>query len=85
MNAVWSLIWGNLAKSLVGISNILTIWEQGTALGAYVVESSSDDIKSSWSAKHAIRVMEDQTSIKEAEAKANEAQLLLRKKLGISI
>ena len=77
MNAVWSLIWSNLAKALMGVSNILTIWEQGTALGAYVVESSSDDIKSSWSAKHAIRVMEDQTSIKEAEAKANEARAKL--------
>ena len=77
MNAVWSLIWSNLAKSLMGVSNILTIWEQGTALGAYVVESSSDDIKSSWSAKHAIRVMEDQTSIKEAEAKASASRAAL--------
>ena len=77
MNAVWSLIWSNLSKALMGISNILTIWEAGTALGAYVVESSSDDIKSSWSAKHAIRVMEDETSILAAKAAADEARAKL--------
>jgi len=77
MNAVWSLVWSNLAKALVGVSNILTVWEKGTALGAFVVESSSDDIKSSWSSKHAIRVLEDQTSIMEAEAKASASRAAL--------
>ena len=77
MNAVWSLIWDNLAKALVGVSNILTVWEKGTELGAYVVESSSDDIKSSWSAKHAIRVMEDETSILAAKAAADAARAKL--------
>jgi len=77
MNAVWSLVWSNLAKALMGVSNMLTIWETGTELGAYVVESSSDDIKSSWSAKHAIRVMEDETSILAAKATADEARAKL--------
>ena len=77
MNAVWSLIWSNLAKALMGVSNMLTIWETGTELGAYVVESSSDDIKSSWSAKHAIRVLEDETSILAAKAAADAARAKL--------
>jgi len=77
MNAVWELIWLDLAKFLRGISNVLTFWETGTALGAYVVESSSDDIKSSWSAKHAIRVLEDETSILAAKAAADAARAKL--------
>jgi hypothetical protein len=77
MNIVWAKIWGLLAKLLTGGDNIATMWEVGTGLGAYIVESSSDDIKSSWSAKHAIRVLEDETSILAAKATADAARAKL--------